>query len=576
MSGWLRNLKIRAKLVLSFGVIVLLGASAIIWGAVTMGKTSAQIQMVFRDTAIVNSLAEAESQVILEELAQEHYLLTGDPQYIQQHEMAQTKARQLFQRAIEQADEETTERQAIQNVIDLHTDYESVFAQVIKAADDGNQDQAISLVMETSNQKLGRLRDSLDQLIDGGHQDITKAVQESEQMAISAQRGSIASAVLFVVLGLGVGLLLARLIGKPLTAISNSIAAIAANDLAAQVDSLERLAEGDLTTNFAATVEPLPVTSSDEVGQLVRSYNLIVDGLHDAERAYTQTLANLRNLSSQLRDGIQNLGAASAEILATVSQHTASANEQSAAVSEITATVDEVRAATEQSTQRAHDVAHQAQASVQVSQAGMEATDAIIRSMEDIHDKVHIIAQDILALSEQTQQIGEITATVNDIADQSKLLALNATIEAAKAGEQGKGFAVVAAEVRNLAEQSRQATAQVQTLLSEIQKATNTAVLATEQGAKGVEEGLALAHDANTVIQQLASTIEGAAQSVQQIAASANQQNAGMDQIAQAIKDVNQATAQFAAGSRQSQEAVKNLNALASELMKIAEGLKIT
>src|SRR5207237_6717599 len=117
----------------------------------------------------------------------------------------------------------------------------------------------------------------------------------------------------------------------------------------------------------------------------------------------------------------------------------------------------------------------------------------IVDGMGDIRSKVQTIAQDILALSEQTQQIGEITATVNDIADQSNLLALNAAIEAAKAGEQGKGFAVVASEVRNLAEQSKQATGKVRTILSDIQKATNAAVLPTEQGTSVAESGTGLA-----------------------------------------------------------------------------------
>ena len=95
------------------------------------------------------------------------------------------------------------------------------------------------------------------------------------------------------------------------------------------------------------------------------------------------------------------------------------------------------------------------------------------------------IAEHILALSEQTQQIGEIIAAVNDLADQSNLLALNAAIEASRAGEQGRGFAVVAHEIRSLAEQSKAATAQVRTILSDIQRATNAAVMATEQGTKG-------------------------------------------------------------------------------------------
>ena len=93
-------------------------------------------------------------------------------------------------------------------------------------------------------------------------------------------------------------------------------------------------------------------------------------------------------------------------------------------------------------------------------------------------------AENILALAEQAQAIGEIIATVNDIAEQTNLLALNAAIEASRAGEQGKGFAVVAGEVKALADQSKKATAQVRQILGEIQKATNTAVLSTEEGKR--------------------------------------------------------------------------------------------
>ena len=87
------------------------------------------------------------------------------------------------------------------------------------------------------------------------------------------------------------------------------------------------------------------------------------------------------------------------------------------------------------------------------------------------------VAQSIVRLSEQSQTIGEIIATVNDLAEQSNLLAVNAAIEAAKAGEHGKGFAVVAQEVKSLAGQSKQATNQVRAILGDIQKATNAAAM---------------------------------------------------------------------------------------------------
>src|SRR5207253_3648111 len=132
-----------------------------------------------------------------------------------------------------------------------------------------------------------------------------------------------------------------------------------------------------------------------------------------------------------------------------------------------------------------------------------EATDGVA----DIRQKVQFIAETILALSEQSQQIGEIIASVGDLADQSNLLALNAAIEANRAGEHGKGFSVVAQEIRSQAEQSKAATAQVRAILSDIQRATNAAVMATEQGTKGADAGGRLIERAGRTIEQLAAAV---------------------------------------------------------------------
>src|SRR6476469_7503410 len=123
--------------------------------------------------------------------------------------------------------------------------------------------------------------------------------------------------------------------------------------------------------------------------------------------------------------------------------------------------------------------------------------------MKSVRDKVQIIAQTILDLSKQTQQIGEITSVVNNLAQQSKMLALNASIEAAKAGEAGKGFAVVATEVKNLAEQSEHSTAQVQKILEDIRHATEKAVMVTEEGTKGVDYGTQLIEQTGDIIRNL-------------------------------------------------------------------------
>jgi methyl-accepting chemotaxis protein len=315
-----------------------------------------------------------------------------------------------------------------------------------------------------------------------------------------------------------------------------------------------RAGSGDLTVRLA------PV-GDRQLDALAANLNRMVQSLGD--------------MSGQVREATSGMGAATSEILAAVSQHTASAAEQSSAISQTAVTVEEVRASAEQAARRAQEVAGQAETSAQVSDEGTQTVERLIGGMNEIRDKVQEIARNILALSQQTQLVGDITATVNDLADQSNMLALNAAIEAAKAGEQGKGFAVVAAEVRNLAEQSKQATAQAQTILSEIQRGTNQAVLATEEGTRVVEGGVDLAQRSGDVIAQLADTIRETAQAAKVIAASAHEQSIGMDQIAQAMGDINQMTTQFVAGAQQSQGAAEGVRDLADRLQELIERYRV-
>jgi methyl-accepting chemotaxis protein len=191
--------------------------------------------------------------------------------------------------------------------------------------------------------------------------------------------------------------------------------------------------------------------------------------------------------------------------------------------------------------------------------------------MLDIGNQVHNIAESILALSEQTQQISEIISAVEDIADQSNLLALNAAIEAARAGEAGKGFAVVATEVRNLAEQSRQATAQISSILSDIQKSANSAVMVTEQGTKRAQVGADLARSTDQAIRAILERVSETIQAAQQIAASSHEQLIGMDQINNAMGDINRSAIQNQTGIQQIEQAAQNLNSMSASLMNLVQ-----
>jgi methyl-accepting chemotaxis protein len=342
-----------------------------------------------------------------------------------------------------------------------------------------------------------------------------------------------------VAIGLFLGYLIERSITRPLSAFMHFV---------------ELVGKGDLTARASDT-------GNDELGRLAAALNGMAAGLKEVAR--------------QTRGVAENLNAATAEILASTQQQAASTAEQAAAVQQASATMAQIAQSGSQISERAGAVASTAEATSTATSVGLESVREANATMESIREQAEIVAENVIALSEKTQAIGEIIATVNDIAEESHLLSLNAAIQAASAGEYGRGFSVVAGEMKNLADQSKQATVQVRSILGDIQKAINTSVMLTEEAVKRVESGRRQSEVADRTIRELTGNIEESVQAFQQIVAGSSQQQIGFEQVTQAFRNIGVAAQQTASSTRQSEKAAANLNALAQELRSAVEIYRI-
>ncbi|MEO5351649.1 MAG: methyl-accepting chemotaxis protein [Magnetococcus sp. XQGC-1] len=343
-----------------------------------------------------------------------------------------------------------------------------------------------------------------------------------------------------IAIGIGIAILITRSITGPLFKQMEFAKRLAAFDLREKVDIGQR---------------------KDELGQLAEALNTM--------------LVVLREQVMQMTAGSISLSTANSELAATSSQLAASAAETSTTVLEVSSTVEEVRHTAHVAADKARAVVQEARSLRDVARAGGNASAQSIAGITRIKEEMEYIADSIMKLSEQTQNIGEIVGSVNDITDQSNLLSVNAAIEAAKAGEAGRGFAVVAQEVKSLAEQAREATGQIKVILNDIQKATSTAVLATERGNKSVDRGVELGNEAGEAILMFEASVERSEIAAEQITASSQQQLGGMDQVVIAMDNIKLATTQNSGAARQLEDSIKSLNDLSKNLKDLAQRFQV-
>jgi methyl-accepting chemotaxis protein len=557
-----------------FGLALVMLATV---GAVSYDSTTKLIESagwVQHTHEVLNGLDEVLSGMKDAETGQRGYVITGEERYLEPYQGAGDRVDHKLKYVRELTADNPIQQQRLTAIEPLVA---AKFAELQGTIDLRRAKGFAPAAQEVLSDKGKNAMDSIRNLVGEMREEETgllarRSVEEktrAHRTETTIIAGSLCS---FLLLSLA-GVFLTRNIAVPLGELSAAAEKIASGDLSVRFISNSRRDEvGILAATFTE------MTSS--LGQMARMAEQISGGDLTVEvkpksdkdilaKAFAAMVAKLRRVTGEMQESIGILSSSAQQIVATTTQVAAAATETAAAVTETTTTVEEVKQTAQLATQKAKYVSESAQRAAQISENGKKSAIESIDAMKQIREQMESIAESIVRLSEQSQTIGEIMLSVNDLAEQSNLLAVNASIEAAKAGDQGKGFAVVAQEVRNLAEQSKQATTQVRSILNDIQKATNAAVMVTEQGSKAVEAGVRQSLQAGESVQKLGENIAEAAQAATQIAASSQQQMAGMDQVAQAMENIKIASTQNVASTRQTEVAAKNIGELGRKLTEL-------
>ncbi|MBI2413781.1 MAG: methyl-accepting chemotaxis protein [Deltaproteobacteria bacterium] len=544
--NWFQNLSTRAKLILGFGVVILLLIIVII-------------------TAIrnISVMQGSQRQIVRADYSNSVDILTlenrGDEVRVALLTMMGSGSRadkELWHQVIKQS---TTEFDAIFNrLLERNRDNPAILARldelgkINSAFRETRDSQIIPLIYDGKLAEAKRLalgvqaarHDNMNRIaLELGR----NAVERANSNLQSSEKSARDSVTIFILLGI-----VAVFASALIAAFFNSIIARPLKEVS---EMAGRVSSGDLTVSIPGGER------NDEVGVLQRTFRSMVD--------------RLKKQTREISEAVNVLATSSNEIAATTAELASGTEQTAIAVSETTTTVEEVKQTATVSSQKARHVSEISQNAVQVSQTGSKLVGETIDGIGRIKEQMEYIAETIVRLSEHNQAISEIIASVDDLAEQSNLLAVNASIEASKAGEHGKGFIVVAQEIKSLSEQSKQATKQVRAILNDIQKSSGAAVMATERGSKSVDSTVRQSAGTGDTISALSSSIGEASQAVMQIAASSQQQLVGMDQVALAMNNIKQATTQNATSTKQVELTVRNLQEVGQRLKTLLEHYRI-
>jgi methyl-accepting chemotaxis protein len=568
------------KLYISFGFILGMVLLLFVVNWVAVQREHAAKAAAAASLELADATNAVRFQMMQNRLYLSNYLLSGDTREIDRMNDGARVLNDKLEGAKILASSDQV-KSALSRVELLEQSWTKEFAQPLidkrKDVDAGNATVAELQIYYLQKDAPAWVKNSTDAL-DGAEVENRKLVDERRKSDEAAATGTILVSLLFTMVALSVGLVVAYRTAKSITDPLSHLMSVArgignTGDLEHNIDVGRQDEIGELARTFAKMVTYLkemagvseaiaagdlrvdvkPRSSHDTLGN---AFSRMVEGLVGLVRSVRDASSQVASASSQVAGASEDsakigLQASSAIDEVTSTMHEMSVNVQNmvkstqvqaSSVSETSASIDQMVASIQRVADTAKvllDISNRSREEVHSGITTMEkATDGLTRINTTITSSGEIIG----ALGQRADDIGKIIEVIDDLAEQTNLLALNAAIEAARAGEHGLGFAVVADEVRKLAEKSAQSTKEISELIQSIQKEARKAVENMERSTSIVNEGLELGTELNSALKKISNVVTEVYKFAQEIGAATNEQSHGSSQIARATTRLNEIT----------------------------------
>lgn len=399
-----------------------------------------------------------------------------------------------------------------------------------------------------------------------------------EDKTTSASNLRVMMAGIALLLGIIISFYIARIVSSPISNIARVAEEISLGDIQHDITVNSKDEIGVLADSFRKLIDYMKVLAS--AAERIANNDLTVEVQPKSEKdvlghSFNTMVTNLSGMIRQLTDNATQLVSAANEISSASEQMSKGAQDQTQQVGQVSSAIEEMTATIVQSSKNAGEATDASKNASETATTGGQIVSDTIQGMQKIADTVRESSESIAKLAKSADQIGEIIGVIDDIADQTNLLALNAAIEAARAGEQGRGFAVVADEVRKLAERTGKATGEITNMIKGIQQGTEEAVHSMEAGIQEVDKGRELTDKAGASLNEIVSMSQRVMDQIQQIATAAEEQSTAAEQISKNVEHISSVTKETATGAEQSATAAEELNRQAEGLKEMVAQFKI-